>query len=84
MLEFPDDALDEFAREMNTILDFFAELREVDTAGVEPAFRVLRRLDVTRPDEPRDSLTRDEALSNAPDRAGDSFRVPDYLPDEQP
>ena len=82
-LEFTDEELDALAQEMSAILGFFSELSEVDTTAVEPAFRVLRRLNVTRPDEPSPMLTRDEALSNAPDRAGDSFRVPSYLPDDQ-
>jgi len=83
-LGFSEEELEVCAREMNTILGFFAALGDVDTDGVEPAFRVLRRLNVTRPDEPAGMLSRDEALANAPDRAGDSFRVPTYLPEDKP
>jgi len=82
-LSFTDDELDAFVEEMNAILGLFAELSEVETEGVEPAFRVLRRLDVVRPDEPAIMLSRGDALSNAPDRAGDSFRVPAFLPDDR-
>ena len=82
-LGLEDSELDALAAEMNAILEHFSELSEVDTTDVEPAFRVLRRLDVVRPDEPAPMLSRGEALSNAPDRAGDSFRVPTYLPDDK-
>ena len=82
-LDLTDEELDALALEMSSILEFFSSLSEVETTDVEPAFRVLRRLDVTRADDPDTMLARDEALSNAPDRAGDSFRVPAYLPDDK-
>jgi aspartyl-tRNA(Asn)/glutamyl-tRNA(Gln) amidotransferase subunit C len=53
----------------------------VDTEGVEPAFRTLRRENVLRPDEAGDMLPQEEALSNAPDAEGGMFRVPGALPE---
>jgi aspartyl-tRNA(Asn)/glutamyl-tRNA(Gln) amidotransferase subunit C len=81
-LGFTEPELDALAVEMSTILEFFETLGEVGTTDVEPALRVLRRLDVTRADEPGEMFTADEALANAPDRAGNSFRVPAYLPED--
>ena len=80
-LGLTDDELDVLVAEMNSILLFFEDIRRIDTEGIEPAFRALRRLDVLREDAVSDSLTREEALANAPDRAGDSFRVPAFLPE---
>jgi aspartyl-tRNA(Asn)/glutamyl-tRNA(Gln) amidotransferase subunit C len=81
-LELTDDELDSFAREMSGILEFFRELTTVDTDGIEPAFRVLRRTNVLREDVPGEMLTAGEALANAPDAHEGAFRVPDVLPDD--
>jgi aspartyl-tRNA(Asn)/glutamyl-tRNA(Gln) amidotransferase subunit C len=81
-LSFNDEELEAFADEMNKILAFFSELGEVDTGGVEAAFRALRRSNVLRSDEPAPMLGTEAALANAPDRSSDSFRVPTYLPED--
>ncbi len=81
-LAFSEEELVAFTTQMNGILALFEELREVDTDGVEPAFRVLRRSSVFRSDEPGEMLGSDEALANAPDRHEDAFRVPAVLPND--
>ena len=81
-LEFTGPELDEFTAEMNGILTAFEELGGVDTDGVEPACRILRRRNVFRADEPGEMLSQDEALANAPDVQEGSFRVPPVLPND--
>lgn len=67
-----------FARQLAAILEYAAEIRGLDTSGVEPTARVLGRLPVDRPDETGASLSREDALANAPDPSPDRafFRVP--------
>lgn len=79
-LSFDDSQLRSLADQMNEILSHFDTLRSVDTEGVEPAFRTLRRKSVFRADVVGEMLTSDEALANAPDRRGDHFQVPAFLP----
>jgi aspartyl-tRNA(Asn)/glutamyl-tRNA(Gln) amidotransferase subunit C len=79
-LRFSDEELDSFTTEMNGILELFEVLSGVETEGVEPAFRVLRRSNVFRDDEPGEMLEPGDALANAPDAHDGSFRVPDVLP----
>ncbi len=79
-LAFTEEELVSFTSEMNGILALFEELEGGDTDGVEPAFRVLRRRNVFRGDEPGEMLPPEEALANAPDRHEDTFRVPAVLP----
>jgi len=67
------------ARQLSAILDYVDQLRQVDTAGVEPLAHPLPVHTVFRPDEPRPSLPVDEALANAPERIGDFFGVPAVL-----
>lgn len=81
-LRFAPEELEKLTEELSAILDYFEKLREVDVAGVEPAFRVLRRDNVTRPDAVREMLAPEEAVANAPDADGHRFRVPRFLPDD--
>ena len=70
------------AEQLGRIIAYVEKLNELDTDGVEPAFRVLRRRNVFRGDEPGEMLPPDEALANAPDRHEDAFRVPAVLPND--
>ena len=49
---------------------------EADLSDVEPTAHPLDLVNVWSDDEPRPSLTVEEALANAPDRDGALFRVP--------
>ncbi len=58
------------------ILGYIEKLREVDVAGVEPTAHAVPLVNVTRPDEIRPSLPREDALRNAPAQANGLFIVP--------
>jgi aspartyl-tRNA(Asn)/glutamyl-tRNA(Gln) amidotransferase subunit C len=75
-LEVPEADLPRVRDQLAAILGYVEQLREVDTAGVEPLAHPLPVANVFRDDEPRPSLPVDEALANAPARAGDYFAVP--------
>ena len=51
-------------------------IRAMDLDGVEPTTHVIEVENVLRPDEPRPSLPRDEALREANDVVDGSFGVP--------
>lgn len=63
-------------QELQTILDYVSQLNTVDTEGVEPTYHVLPVTNVFREDAVEPSLPVEDALANAPDRSGTSFRVP--------
>ena len=75
-LELPDADLARMRQQLSAILDYVAQLGELDTDGVEPLAHPLPVQNVFRPDEPAPSLPVGEALSNAPTRTGDYFGVP--------
>lgn len=75
-LELSEAELERMRVEMSNILAYMDKLRSLDTRGVEPTSHAVPLRNVMREDEPRPSLPRDEMLANAPDRAGDFFRVP--------
>ncbi|MBL8878805.1 MAG: Asp-tRNA(Asn)/Glu-tRNA(Gln) amidotransferase subunit GatC [Phycisphaerales bacterium] len=74
-----------FAQQLSTVISYFEQLRQVDTAGAEPLNHPIEIANVTRPDEPRavhcDGFTIDAALANAPDLHGRYFRVPGVFGD---
>jgi aspartyl-tRNA(Asn)/glutamyl-tRNA(Gln) amidotransferase subunit C len=78
-LELDDADLAAFAGQLSAILHYIDQLKPLDTEGVEPLAHPLPLRNVFRADEPRPSLLPDEALANAPARAGDFFDVPAVL-----
>jgi aspartyl-tRNA(Asn)/glutamyl-tRNA(Gln) amidotransferase subunit C len=78
-LDLTDDDLAVMARQLSAIIGYVDQLKELNTDGVEPLAHPLPVQNVFRPDELRPSLPVDEALRNAPVRAGDYFAVPAIL-----
>ena len=70
-----DEEIDLYAGQLSDIIDQFEILNELDTSGVEPTGHAGDLRGVMREDTPADSLTPDAALSNAPRRDGEYFRV---------
>ena len=70
-----DDEIDAYAGQLSDIIDQFEVLNQLDTAGVEPTGHAGELRAVMRDDAPAESLTPSEALSNAPRREGEFFRV---------
>ena len=62
--------------ELAGILEHIDAIRAMDLDGVEPTTHVIEVENVLRPDEPRPSLPRDEALREANDVVDGSFGVP--------
>ena len=62
--------------QLSNILGYVEKLKELDVSQVEPTAHAVPMINVTRPDEVRSGLTNDEALRNAPTRAGGLFLVP--------
>jgi aspartyl-tRNA(Asn)/glutamyl-tRNA(Gln) amidotransferase subunit C len=75
-LELTDEEVDRMSGELSLILEHVETMNELDLDGVEPTSHVVELQNVLRDDQPRDSLPREEALAQAPDRTDDGFRVP--------
>jgi aspartyl-tRNA(Asn)/glutamyl-tRNA(Gln) amidotransferase subunit C len=75
-LKFSSEQLLESAKDLNDMLTYMNKLNEMDMddncidAGACSACSIFRE------DEPRESLPREEALKNSPDRQEGYFRVP--------
>lgn len=75
-LRLSDEEIDRLTGELSSVLDHVDKLAEVDIEGVKPTSHVVPLENVLRADEPRASLDRDVALSQAPDPQDGAFRVP--------
>jgi len=75
-LRLSEEEIDTLTGELSSVLDHVDKLAEVDIEGVEPTSHVVPLENVLRPDEPRPSLEREVALSQAPDPHDGAFRVP--------
>jgi len=75
-LELTEDELERFAGQLNAILEAVGKVSELDLSDVEPTLHPLELSNVWAEDEPRPSLSVEEALANAPDREAGFFRVP--------
>jgi len=78
-LELAEEDKETLRSQLDAILSYVDKLGELDTGGVEPTSHVLPINNVFREDVPKDSLSPDEALANAPERAGDFYRVPKII-----
>ena len=65
-----------FQKQLGDVLNYAEKLREVDVSHVEATAHALPIFNVFREDEPRDWLTAQQALSNAPQQANGLFIVP--------
>jgi len=68
-----------FADQIDSILSYMDKLNELDTSTVEPTSHVISLSNVAREDLLKDSLQREDALKNAPDRTGKFYRVPKII-----
>jgi aspartyl-tRNA(Asn)/glutamyl-tRNA(Gln) amidotransferase subunit C len=81
-IEMTDDELDRLSGELAVILDAVAKVGEVAADDVPPMSHPLPLTNVTRPDEPHESLSPQDALSGAPASEGQRFRVPRILEED--
>jgi aspartyl-tRNA(Asn)/glutamyl-tRNA(Gln) amidotransferase subunit C len=78
-LELTDEEKARYREQLSAILDYVAQLRELDTTGIPPTSSVLPPRSALREDEPRPGLSLEELLRNAPDAEAGQFRVPPVL-----
>jgi aspartyl-tRNA(Asn)/glutamyl-tRNA(Gln) amidotransferase subunit C len=75
-LALTDEELEQLTVELGAILEAVGVVAELDLADVPPTTHPLDLVNVWDEDEPRSSLALGDVFANAPDRDGDSFRVP--------
>jgi aspartyl-tRNA(Asn)/glutamyl-tRNA(Gln) amidotransferase subunit C len=75
-LALSDEEIDRLGAQLNAILEAVGKVSELDLADVEPTAHPLELVNAWADDDPRESLSVEDALANAPDREAGFFRVP--------
>lgn len=75
-LRLSPEEVPKFTKELNAILSYVEQLKNVSVDKVEPMSHVHGVANVFREDKVEESLPIEEALRNASDRVGRFIRVP--------
>ncbi|RPI71597.1 MAG: Asp-tRNA(Asn)/Glu-tRNA(Gln) amidotransferase subunit GatC [Ignavibacteriales bacterium] len=78
-LKFSKEELESYTHQLNQILAYVDKLNEADTENVEPLSYPVEGSNIFREDELKPSVSRDEALKNAPDQDDEFFKVPKVI-----
>lgn len=82
-LELDPDEAARMVHDLNAILDYVAELNELDTSGVQPLAQIGELSEsgtgVLRPDVTTPSLDRATVMRQAPESDGVFFKVPKVI-----
>jgi len=78
-LEFSSAEKAAIKADLQRMIQFVEKLGELDTTGVEPLLHMSPETNVLRDDIPQASISRQEALSQAPATDGIFFEVPKVI-----
>lgn len=75
-VELSEEEKELFTRQFNEILDYFEKIDQADTENVPPTYHVLDLVNVYRGDEAEESMSKEQALKNAPKKEKGFFKAP--------
>ena len=78
-LALTDEEVERLGGQLDVILEAVGKVSELDLEGVEPTSHPLEIVNVLADDEPRPSLSLEEALANAPDEPRPSLSLDDVF-----
>jgi aspartyl-tRNA(Asn)/glutamyl-tRNA(Gln) amidotransferase subunit C len=78
-LKFDVSEKEEIKNDLQKMIAFIEKLNELDTTGVEPLLHMTDETNVLREDEIKGSVSREEALTNAPMHDEQFFKVPKVI-----
>jgi aspartyl-tRNA(Asn)/glutamyl-tRNA(Gln) amidotransferase subunit C len=78
-LRLSPEELATFTGQLNSIVDFMAQIQQLDTSGIQPLAHGVEMHNVFRDDVLGGALPREKALANAPARNAEGFLVPAVL-----
>lgn len=78
-LSFTEQERKEIKSDLQEMITFIEKLKEVNTDGVEPLIHMSSNVNILRDDVVQGSVSRVEALKNAPDSDGTFFKVPKVI-----
>jgi len=74
-LAVTDAEAEQYSEDLTKILNFVEKINEINTDDVEPTTHGIVGKNVLRADVPEKTITREDALENAPDHEDNQFKV---------
>jgi aspartyl-tRNA(Asn)/glutamyl-tRNA(Gln) amidotransferase subunit C len=78
-LQFNDAEKQEIKNDLQRMIAFVEKLNELDLSGIEPLLHMSNEVNVLREDEVKGSVSRKDALKNAPLHDEQFFKVPKVI-----
>jgi aspartyl-tRNA(Asn)/glutamyl-tRNA(Gln) amidotransferase subunit C len=78
-LNFDTQAAEKMSADLSQVLDWVAQLQEIDTQNVAPLTSMSSEINAFRTDEVGVQLTQEQALKNAPKKENGFFSVPKVM-----
>jgi aspartyl-tRNA(Asn)/glutamyl-tRNA(Gln) amidotransferase subunit C len=78
-LSFNEEERKEIKADLQEMISFIEKLKEVNTEGIPPLLHMSSNVNILREDVVRGSVSREEALKNAPETDGTFFKVPKVI-----
>jgi aspartyl-tRNA(Asn)/glutamyl-tRNA(Gln) amidotransferase subunit C len=78
-LSFTEKEKEETREDLEKMIGFVDQLNSLDMSAMEPLLHMSLEINVLRDDEVKGSVDREEALKNAPEKAGSFFTVPKVI-----
>lgn len=75
-LELSESEVNQLGKDLGKVLNFFNQIAEVNTKGIEPMVTPVEIENYLREDEKNNEIPTEEIMANAPSRAGNLFKVP--------
>ena len=78
-LEFTSDETTAILKDMNQMLEFIDQLKELDTTNIDPLIHMTEDENILREDDAITGASQQEALKNAPSKDSTYFKIPKIL-----
>ena len=78
-LEFTSDETTAILKDMNQMLEFIDQLKELDTSNIDPLIHMTEDENILREDDAISGASQQEALKNAPSKDSTYFKIPKVL-----
>ncbi len=78
-LEFTSDETTAILKDMNQMLEFIDQLKELDTTNIDPLIHMTEDENILREDDAITGASQQEALKNAPSKDSTYFKIPKVL-----
>lgn len=78
-IQFSGSEKQEIKKDLQRMIAFVEKLNELNLDGVKPLIHMSEEMNVLREDEVRGSISREDALKNAPAHDDKFFKVPKVI-----